>query len=924
MAGPWTRYQGVEQRSPFIQTTPPDPRLPYQIERERAQAQQAPYDVEGARLENARRRQQIDDERRNAEFQAGRPDAARLFEQEQQLRSSFSGNPAVRRYLETLPMFAAAVRASDNPVGDLQIITAWAKTYDPTGTVRDQDVEIAQRAQSIPNMIAAFPSWFTGEGRLRPDVRRNLMQEIRTRVGAHAQQYNQMRGDTAQLAERYGFDVGAIVGDHPALQFRDEEEAMLGRVVGDVAVDTPMRNAQRRGGGSGADDEIRIGIGMWNGMPIDEWRRLHPEDAPDITTDPNAMFGSDLRRQGEPGAGELTIHGATLGLSDEASGVGNLLYNAITSPFMESRDFDPIGAYRAGNQARDMQLDRARANSGALGTAAEILGGFASGRPTLGNIGAGPGGRTMWGFTPPPTLGGRIATGARQGAATGGVAGFGYGEGLEGSALGAGGGAILGGGLGAALPSIGAAVQRGITSGRNLMGRNPDVARQAIANAMESDANMPRHVAQEMRRAQANGVPYMLADSGDNARGLLAASTRAPGPARTMARDALEQRQEGLAERVAGAVERDLGPAPNIDDVADELLTQAQTAAAPLYEAAYARPGSGAIAPRLAPLLARPSMRGALTRAYRLAAEEGRDPTSLGFMLDDAGEVVLTREPSWQTLDYVKRGMDDVVESYRDSTTGRLNLDTEGRAINNTLRTFLSIVDQANPEYAAARAAYAGPVQARTAMEQGRRALLASPDDIHRVTRDMNPSQLEFYRTGVRRAIVDAVMRRGDEADIGRAIIGTPARRTVLSRLFGGKAEFNRFVQTIQAEREGFRTFRRATQGSPTAQNLQDDAALNSNIPAAVVDMTTSGLPIATILKQALQFGASRSGDQARQQIAALLSETDPASLTKLARELAREAARRRASAQAAGRRASTYGRAAGLGVGMIGPPDLR
>jgi hypothetical protein len=53
--------------------------------------------------------------------------------------------------------------------------------------------------------------------------------------------------------------------------------------------------------------------------------------------------------------------------------------------------------------------------------------------------------------------------------------------------------------------------------------------------------------------------------------------------------------------------------------------------------------------------------------------------------------------------DYVKRGMDDVIEGYRDAVTGKLNLDTEGRAINNTLRSFHQAFDAANPDYAAAR-----------------------------------------------------------------------------------------------------------------------------------------------------------------------------------------------------------------------------
>jgi len=44
--------------------------------------------------------------------------------------------------------------------------------------------------------------------------------------------------------------------------------------------------------------------------------------------------------------------------------------------------------------------------------------------------------------------------------------------------------------------------------------------------------------------------------------------------------------------------------------------------------------------------------------------------------------------PTMQTLDYVKRGMNDVIEGYRDGTTGRLNLDDQGRAVVNATSQF--------------------------------------------------------------------------------------------------------------------------------------------------------------------------------------------------------------------------------------------
>jgi hypothetical protein len=625
--------------------------------------------------------------------------------------------------------------------------------------------------------------------------------------------------------------------------------------------------------------------------------RVMPNDAP---TPAGALAGQLDEMQGQEGASDLLLHGATLGLSDEASGVGGAIYNAISSPFTGA-DFDPAAAYRNSRDAERIRLNGARDRSGWRGTATEALGGFASANPASLVESAGT------------TLGSRMIAGARGGAEVGALSGYGHGSGLGGSLRGAAVDAAAGAFVGAGVPLIGSGVNALRDVGRTVAGRNPDLARRTIANALVDDSNTPRLVGQQMQEAQANGVPYMLADSGDNARGLLAASARAPGAGRTLARDALETRQAGLGERVAGAVERDLGPASNPHEVNDALMERARTQAAPLYEQAYANPGASGFARRVSSLMQRPAMRQAMARARSIAEEEGRDPSSLGFDINAAGEVELTRNPSWQTMDYVKRGLDDVLQAQpRDPATGRLRLDEGTRAIQGTLRSFVAQFDQANPAYAAARAAWAGPVRAREAMDIGRRALNLNADDLAARTRDLSPNEMEFVRLGVRRALVEAVAGKGDTANVVNAVIGTPKRRAMLARLFGGRREFDRFTSTLQAEREGYRTFHRATQGSPTAQNVQDDAHLSGTVATAMTDLATTGLPVATIVKHAIQFGTSRAGREAQQEIATLLSETDPARLMELSRELRKQAFRTRARGRRAGRRAVAYGVGAG------------
>ncbi len=609
---------------------------------------------------------------------------------------------------------------------------------------------------------------------------------------------------------------------------------------------------------------------------------------------------------GQPGAGHLLAHGAMLGLGDEAAGVGGAVENVLASPF--TGNFDPVGTYQEARDADRIRTQEARDNSGWAGTGADILGSFASVNPTAA-VGAAA-----------PTFLQRVGAGARGGAAIGTVSGFGHGSGLGGSLGGALEGAAGGATIGAALPvaaDAASAAGRGVRGLYRLAtGNNPDLAPRTVSQAFTNDSNTPFGVGRQMYEAHNNGVPMMPADTGDNARGMLAATARAPGPARTLTRDALTQRQEGLPDRVTAAIERDLGPSANPHEVVANLSQQASTAAAPLYQAAYARPGADAFVQRMG-MLSRPSMQAALQRASRIAAEEGRDPNTMGFDVNSSGETTIGATPSWQTLDYVKRGLDDVIERYRDPTTGRLNLDTEGRAINDTQRTFLREFDEANPDYAAARAAYAGPTRGAAAFQQGLRGLNLNADDLSARINRMTPFEQDMFKLGHRRAMVDQIASRGDQADMVSTLIGTGKKREALARLYGDNENFPRFVSTLQAEQAGHQTFRQAMTGSPTAANVQNDAALPGAATAALADFaTTGGLPIATGIRQAVKLGATRVSRNAQEQISSLLSENDPSRIGELARVLQTRAAALRAAQGVASQRASGYGVFGGAATG--------
>lgn len=446
---------------------------------------------------------------------------------------------------------------------------------------------------------------------------------------------------------------------------------------------------------------------------------------------------------------------------------------------------------------------------------------------------------------------------------------------------------VAAGGLLPSAAQAGGATAKAVGS---IFAKTPELAKRIAYKAIRADGNTADDVGRLAAEANQSGVPFMPADSGENARGLLAATARAPGAGRAKATEALDERQNALGERVITHIERDLGPIANPHRVADEQMAQASATAGPLYEAAYARPGVDAFVTKVRPLLNRPAMAKALENARKIVLEEGGDPNALGFDFNEAGDVILTKVPSWRTLDYVKRGMDDVLEAFRDPTTQRLNLNTQGNAINNTRKQFLAAFDAANPDYAAARAAYAGPVKGVSAMNQGRKALSLTADDLEERMRGMTPFEREMYALGARRAMAELVESKGDTANVVSALVGTGKKRAMLGRLFGGRKEFERFVRTLEIEQEAFQTFKRARTGSPTSPNMADDSQLA--VATGVGDLFTSGLPIISALRLAVRAKGRRSAEKAQQAIAEMLGETDPARVREIIRRFKHEEGR--------------------------------
>lgn len=444
------------------------------------------------------------------------------------------------------------------------------------------------------------------------------------------------------------------------------------------------------------------------------------------------------------------------------------------------------GAGMWGDYGAELEAQRAKRSAAETAHPAAFMTGQVAGGVPMALIPAGAGARTA-GF------GSKVAASALTGGVEGGIYGFGSGEGgLENRMKSAGVGAGVGLAAGAAAPIVGRGV--GAVAGKIYGRSGVDAASDQIARAMENDAVDPAALGQLAPET-------MLADLGPNLRQKAAVAAAQPGEGQKIVRQAMADRAANAGQRTQAAVDTALGPRQNIPQTAEQIAQQRATAAAPLYQQAYQTPIQ--VTPAITSVLETPTGRAALARAVKIAADERApiDPKNLDT----------------RALDYVKRGLDDVAGSL--ARGGRRE---QLRAVMDMKNTLLSEMDQMNPTYAQARAAYAGPSGVLDALEAGRTVFSrsVSPDELRQTLTTINQSERDAFRIGARSQIEEIMATaRNDASAAARELADKGWNREKLNLVVGQKAA-NDLVEALNLEKTYANTANKVTQNSETATRV--------------------------------------------------------------------------------------------------------
>lgn len=107
----------------------------------------------------------------------------KVSEQAANVRQEINKLPPVQNYREALPVFQSATKAPDTPAGDLDLIYAVGKVFDPNSVVREGEMALVIKAGTpMQRWEGTVRSIMQGKGRLTPSQRAQLTATLQGRV----------------------------------------------------------------------------------------------------------------------------------------------------------------------------------------------------------------------------------------------------------------------------------------------------------------------------------------------------------------------------------------------------------------------------------------------------------------------------------------------------------------------------------------------------------------------------------------------------------------------------------------------------------------------------------------------------------------------------------------------------------------------
>jgi len=422
-------------------------------------------------------------------------------------------------------------------------------------------------------------------------------------------------------------------------------------------------------------------------------------------------------------------------------------------------------------------------------------------------------------------------------------------------------GAVSGGTTGAVLgPAVGKTIQLGgkaVGAVKNAIKPSPGAVEQRATNkvleAMARDEMDPAALQAKMLADQKLGVKSTIMDASPSLSNLGEAVVTRAGPGRKILGTGLEERLEGGREIAGSRALKDIGKGVDYTAQEDTLMGKLRSNANTLYDQAYAH---GSVDDtRILKVLEDDTFKKAFKEAQAIAGKEARAAELRGedasrFKLQDiygqdkdGNLTAVGKIPDVRTLDYIKRGIDALIDKgYRGEGMSK----AEANALKDLKKAYVQVIDENVPEYATARAKYAGDMEVLDALRLGRTDYLSPkmlPAEAKKLVDGMSDGERDALRAGVAQSLLTKVMDAPQQVNAAQRIIGAPATRKRLEALFKDPNDYKIFEAAMQRESELFRNAQNTIRNSRTANRQEALADLKAS--SGIFDIAGEAVDVA-------------------------------------------------------------------------------
>jgi hypothetical protein len=431
----------------------------------------------------------------------------------------------------------------------------------------------------------------------------------------------------------------------------------------------------------------------------------------------------------------------------------------------------------------------------------------------------------------------RYGVGVGAAGVGGGLSGYGYGEDLGDAGKGA---AVAAGLTAIAAPMamaagwVGNKVWQGGNKAWNLLRSGDKRVMRKMGQALDDDGVPISEITKLMDDLDPQEA--LPIDVSPNMTAMGEQYAQIPGESKAAATKALLERARTSQQRIVRDLMEDTSSDLNIDAAVQRLHANMREIGK-RYDPLFETPVE--FNPKLQSLMQRKSVQDGIREAGNIASDEG-DKAFESFMIVNpkTKELAWAKRPTLKAWDYVKRGLDDVIELGTDDSTGKL-APAAVRALK-IKKELLAELDIAAPDYADIRRAYATEGAAERAIEAGRKVLRrnSDADTIARQVADMDEGTREFFRIGVAKELKDTVRAKQELFKPWKA---SPLQQDKI-RAGLGKERGDKFIKRLEAESVFSTTKSTVLDNSATARRLQGMNEMNVD-PSAVGDLATGNIP---------------------------------------------------------------------------------